>query len=322
MPIQSAISRIGAGKQTGKGSAAANPTFYHGLTDGAVLQVDVQQSIEERTSSTRVSPAVNRTGVMAGAEFSCRSHAASTGLWLLNGLGSVSTTGTNPYTHTFTVGSDTNYLTVFGSLASNLYSVRDYKIGELGFAWQGNEPLEMSINGMGTVLGFPGTITPTTDDSTAAYFRPAGGTFTLDVDSATPVAANIAGGEITVNNNLSEIMLSGTITPADVMVGRTEVECSFDLIPDVMDDWRTIVTGTSGGTTASASPIYGSFSCAFTDGTNTLTLAASRVAFTCEFPSSDPSGGAVTITLAGLCVQPAAGGTPITATLVNSTVSY
>lgn len=322
MPLQAAIAQVGAGKQTAKGSAAANPTYLHGITDGQVITVDVQQDLEDRTTTNRVSPAVNRTGVLAGIDFTGRVHAASAGLWLFGSLGSVSTTGSTTFTHTITSAADLPYLTCFGQLDSNRYSVQDVKVSDLALSWNQNEPVEMSVQGMGTVIGFPASLTPTTNDTFATYMRPAGGTFQLDVDSATPVTAKIQAGELSIANNLSEILLSGSVVPDDVMVGRQEVECSFDLVPNDLTDWRTIVTGTSGGTTASAVPIYGSFSCQFTDGTNTLTIAASRVAFTMDFPSADPAGGAVTVSMAGLCVQPAAGGTPCTVTLVNGTASY
>lgn len=321
MAVQSALSKIGAGKQSGKGSAGTL-TYAHGLSDGAVMTVDVQQALEDRTSGSRVAPAVNRTAIMSGVEFTSRAHAASSGLWLYAALGSISTTGSGTYTHVMTVGSDTPYLTTFGSLAANYYSVQDVKVGDLSLSWDGNEPLSMGVTGMGTVLGFPGSFSPTTDDSHATYMRPVGGTFQIDVDSSTPATANVVSGEVSIANSLSEVLLSGTITPNDIVLGRTEVECSFDIIPDNLNDWRSIVTGGPSGTSESGTPVYGSFSCQFTDGTNTLTVASSRVAFTVDFPASDPAGGPVTLSLAGLCVQPAAGGTPVTVTLVNSTASY
>lgn len=322
MTVQSALSKIGVGKQSAKGSAVANPTFAHGVTSGAVLTVDVQQSLEDHTSGTRVSPAVNRTGVIAGIDFSSRVHAASGGLWILGALGTDNVTGTTPKSHACTVASALPYLTTFGELDGVYYSVQDVKIGDLAIKWQGNEPVEMSASGMGTLLTYPGTFTIGTDDTLAAYMRPAGGTFALDVDSGTPATAKVTGGEITISTPLTEIMLSGTITPDDIVEGKTEVECTFDIVPANLLEWRTIVTGSAAGTTAGPTTVYGSFSVVFTDGTYTLTLASSRVAFTVDFPDSDPGGGAVTLTLAGLCVQPAAGGTPITATMQNLVAAY
>lgn len=324
MALQAAFAKVGVAKQTAKGSVAAAPTFAHGVTDGAVLNVDVQQSLDDLTGGSRAGVAVNRTGVMSGIEFSTRSYAASVGLWLFGALGAKAVTGTSPYTHVFTPStSDLPYLTGFGTLDANIYSVQDYKVDEMKVSFDGPGPIGISVSGMGTLLGFPATFVPTTDDTTATPMRAVGGTFSVDVDGAsgTAATARITAGEVTISNNLDPIMLASAITPDDNFGGRLEVGCSFDIIPDDLALWRTIVTGTSAGTTASTNTVYGTFSLQFTDGTNTLTLASTKVAFVCDFPSADPAGGAVTLSLEGIAVQPN-GGQIITATLVNTTASY
>ena len=322
MPIQSALALVGGAKQSAKGSAAADPTYQHGITDGQVMTVEVSQDLEARTSGTRLAPGVNRTGVMPGIDFTCRGHVSSLGLWLFGALGSVATTGTSPnYTHAITTGADLPYLTAFGSLDSNLYSVEDVKVDSLEISFSENEAVEIAVSGMGTTIAFPASITATTDDSVAAYLRPARGTFQVDIDGTTLAAAKVTAGSVSINNNLAPIMLSGTITPGDVFPGQQSIEVSLDVTPDNLNDWRTILTGSAAGSTVSPAPIYGSFSIQFTDGTKTLTLAATRVAFTTEFPSADAGGGPVTLSLAGLVVLPASGA-PLTATLTNGIASY
>lgn len=318
-PIQSAIAQVGVAKQSGKGSVAASPTYAHGVTGGSVMTVEIAQELEERTSGVRMSPAVNRTGVMPGIDFTGRAHPRSVGLWLYGALGSISTAGS--YTHTITVGDDLPYLTTFGKLGSNIYSVRDLKVDALGFSFENANPVEMSVSGMGTVVGYPGAFNVVTDDSLASYFTAASGTFKLDTDSSTPVTASITSGEINIANALETIMLSGSISPDDVFPGRHETEVSFDVVVANLDDWRILTTGTNSGSSASAAPIYGSFEIAFTSGTDILKLEAAKCAFTTEFPEANPGGGPVTLSLAGLVVQTAAGA-GLTATVTNSVVSY
>ena len=320
-PIQSAIAQIGVAKQSGKGSIAASPTYAQGLTGGAVITVEVAQELEERTSGVRMSNAVNRTGVMPGVDMTGRAHPRGIGLWLFGALGSVSTTGAGPYTHVFTTGSDLPYLSAFGKLGSNIYSVRDVKVDELGFSFEAANPVEMTATGMGTVVGYPGAFSPVTDDTAATYFTAASGTFKLDVDSASPVTASITSGEVNITNALETIMLSGSISPDDVFPGRQEAEVSFDIVVGNLNDWRTILTGTSSGSTAEDEPVYGSFEVTFTNGSNSLKLEAAKCAFTTEFPEANPSGGPVTLTLAGLVVQ-AANGVGLKATLVNTVATY
>lgn len=324
MGVQSALAKAGIAKQTARGTAATSATFGHGLTDGAILQVEVDQSIEEHTSGTRASGDVNRVAVNAGVELSARVHAKTVGLYAYAALGSVATTGAGPYTHACTIGDDLPYLTAFGKLANNFYSVQDVKIDELGFAWTGNEPLEMSVTGMGTALEVLGSdFTITSDETNAPYFTPVGGTFSIDVDGAsgTAATAKINSGEVTIANNAEAIMVSGVITPDDVVVGRQEIEVSFEITPDNLNIWRTIVTGSASGTEASGTPVYGSFSCQFVSGSDTLTISANRVAFTCDFPDADPAGGTITLALAGLVVS-ANGASPLTVSVSNSQASY
>lgn len=323
MPIQSALALVGAAKQTAKGSPGASPTFSHGITDGSVMTVEVQQELESRTSGTRFAPAVNRTGIMPGMEFTCRAHAASAGLWLYGALGAVATTGSAPnFSHAITLGSDLPYLTAFGKLESSIYVVEDLKVDTLELSWSENDPVEMAVSGMGCDIDLAGTFTPGTSDEFATYMRPAGGTFQIDIDGSTLAAAQVTAGSVSIANNLTPVMLSGRLTPGDVFPGQQAIEVSLDVTPDNLADWRTILTGTSNGTTVSAAPIYGSFSVQFTDGTKTLTLAAGRVAFTTEFPAANADGGPITLSLAGLVVLGATGGTAFTATLTNGVASY
>lgn len=324
MAVQSALATVGVAKQTAKGSAAANATFAHGLTDGTVLSVEVDQSIEERTSAKRASSAVNRIAVMPATEFTCRAHPRTIGLYAFAALGGIATTGAGPYTHIVSLGDDLPYITMFGTMAGNFYKVADVKVDELTFSWDANEPVEVGVTGMGTVLSvLASTYTATTDESAATYFRPVGGTFTVDVDGAgsNPATAKINTGEVSITNNTEQIMVSGTITPDDVVIGRQEVEVSFDITPDNLNIWRTIVTGTPTGVSAGNNVLYGSFSCQFVDGTDTLTIAGARVAFTCDFPDVDPAGGTVILSLAGLAVSDGTT-SPITITIVNSQATY
>lgn len=322
MAIQSALAQVGIAKQSAKGTAASNPTFAHGLTSGTILTVEVAQELEEHTSGNRISDRVNRTGVMPGVDFSCRAHSKTLGLYLYGALGAVATTGaSSPYTHTFTTADDLPYLTAFGKMGSNIYGVQDLKIDELTLSFEEAQPVEIAISGMGTVADYAASFSAGTDDTASSYFYAASGTFKLDVDSDTPVTAAIRNGEISIANALEGIMLSGSISPSDIFPGRQEIECSFEIVPENLNDWRTIATGSSSGETASATPVYGSFEIAFTNGTDTLTLTATKVAFVCDFPDADPAGGAVSLSLEGLVVKPSAG-SALSVALVNGQASY
>lgn len=321
MPVQAALATVGIAKQTAKGTIATNPTFGHGVTGGQMVSMQIDQALEERTSSARFAPNANRTGATPGFSFGTRLFSASAGLYLFGASGTKTVTGTSPYTHTITLGDDLPYLTIFGKLESTIWAVQDAKISDVELSWSENDPLEMQVSGMGTAIAWAPTFAATTDESRLAYMLPVGGTFQLSTTSATPAAARITAGSIKISNKLDAIFKSGTITPDDLWTGQQEVSVSLTVIPDDTLLWRSIVTGTTSGTSVNTTPPFGSFSVSFANGSDTLTVAATRVAFMTDFPEAKPSGGAIELQLEGLVTLPSSG-SPLTVTLVNTTASY
>ena len=323
MALQSAIAVLGVAKQSAKGTPADDPSYQFGISDGGVFKADLSQDLADITSATRAAPNVDRTEFVPGIDYTQRVHVGSVGLLLYLALGGKSVTGAGPYTHVFTGANSLPYCTWFGDQNGVKVSVEDSRIDEIGLSWDENNPLELSVSGIGCDLSFPATITPDADESRTAYLAPAGGTFKLDLEGTTPATAKVKAGEITVKNGLESVPLSGSITPGDVHPGRREVEVSFTIVPDSdLNDWRHIVTGAVDGDDVSAVPLFGSFEITFSDGTNSLELEALRVAFTTEWPDADPGGGAIELELSGLAVLPLTSGTDFTATLINSVATY
>jgi hypothetical protein len=330
MSVLANLDQAGVAIQTAKGTPNANPVFGHGVRGGAIVDVTMDQTLEDRTSSRRVSPGANRNAVVPVANFTCRAHPRSIGAYLYAVLGGKGVTGAGPYTHTFTYADLLPYLSIFGKTTSpsQISRVSDLKISELTISWNENQPVEVSINGMGCVLLMDGTMTPTNDETATAlanYFIPAGGTFQASAITGTPAAAKITGGSISFKTGVNPKTISGTITPDDIDEGNLEVEVSLTLVPDNDADWQAIVTGATGGTAISASTQYGSANITFVEnngGTGSLNFNALRIPFSPSGLEANPAGGGMTLAIAGTAVQPVAGGTPITVTLINSQVSY
>lgn len=324
MGIQKRLARVGLAKQTAKGAAAASPTYGFGLLDGQVLTVEIDQENEEVTSDKRTSPGANRLKVIPGSEFSTRAYPKVLGLLLYGSLGSISTSGTNPYTHVISPGDDLPYLTLFGRQGAEYPKVPDNKISKLTIGWEEAGPLEVGVETIGTDLtlgGAPWTATNDEKDS-GGKFRAAGGTFKLDASSAVPVTAKVKSGDLEIANDIEAIILSDSVKPNDVFPSIIEIMMGLTIVPDDFTEWKKIVTGTGTGTAITDVPIYGSYEVKFILDANTdLILAATRVGFTADFPEADPAGGPVEQELTGGAFDPAAGAT-FTATLKNSVVSY
>lgn len=325
--INSALALVGAAKQTAKGSPAAAPAYGHGVAGGQIMTLEIEQEADDVTAGARVTANVNRTSATAGADWEGRVYPRSVGLWLYSIFGNVVTTGAGPFSHAFTAGDDVPYLTTFGRLGGEYYTVQDFKVDEAEFSWDGTEPVEFSLSGMGTIPGFLGGTawTAVTNDSRSRYLVPVGGTFELSAAGAVPAPARIRAGSVSIANNLETILLSGSVVPDDVHVGRQEYEVSLTVVPENMNLWRETVTGSAAGTAVDECPVFGSFSVTFVDPCDpaavSLTFEGLKVAFLADFPEASPDGAPVELELTGLPILPATGAA-LTATLQNSVASY
>jgi len=326
MPVQKITGIIGVAKQASKGTIAANPTFAHGLYGGSPFSVDAQQDMLDVTASKRVSYNVFRKAVVNGSDFKAPAYLKSIGLWLMGALGTDTATGAGPYTHTYSTG-DLPYLSVLTKgLDTTIEGVRDCKVDQFGLSWKNSEPLEVSAKLLGTVMSYPATFTPTTDETGSdSFLVPVGGTFQYDLDGSTLATARVVSGELTINNNVSSIDPSAAVEADDVYEARQDHGVKLTIVPDSLADFRNAVTGTPAGTAAALVPTLGSFSLVFKEnnaGAGTLTVTAAKCAFMCVFPDADPKGGAIQVELVGIPVMPSGGTAPVVYVLSNTQASY
>lgn len=323
MSKQRALARVGIAKQTAKGTPNANATFAFGVRSGAVVTTAITQDREDLTVVDQlVAPHANREGVLPGAGWTTRVFPESAPLLVFGALGAITTAGVGPFTHTIVPATALPYLTVFGELAGEIARIDDAKVDELTISWAGLSPPEVEAKLLGTAINFGSTFgTVGANEARAQYLTPAGGTYKLDVASATPVTARITDGSVKIGNGLVPELLSDDVLPDDVFEGTKVLDVSLKLMPADFTDWRKAVTGAAAGTSVSKVPVYGSFEFEFVSGTDKLKFAATRVAFAVEFPDADPSGGPVEVTAEGQIVLPASGAA-LTVTAINDTASY
>lgn len=325
MPIQKITAISGIAKQSAKGSLANNPTFAHGLSGGAPISVEPSQSPLEVTSGKRASYNMVRENVVSGASIEAPAYMKSLGLYLLAALGSDTVTGSGPYLHTYSTG-DLPYLSVFSKgIDTTIQAIRDCKVDELTLKWEGAKPLELSVKVAGTVFSYPTTFSAGTDETgSESFLVPVGGSFEVDVLGSSLASARVVGGELTIKNNVSAIDPSASIEADDVFEGIQEHELKLTIIPDSLSDFRKVVTGSANGSAVSATAPTGSVSLNFKEnnGTGSLAVTGSKVAFMTSFPDADPKGGAVEIELAGVALMPSAGTAPLVYALTNTQASY
>lgn len=325
MPIQKVSALTGVAKQASAGTLAANPTFAHGLTGGSPVSVEPSQNAVEVTVGKRAAYNVYRDAVINGVEIQSLAYLKSLGLWLLGALGTDTVTGTGPYLHTYSTG-DLPYLSVFAKgIDSTIEGVRDNKVDELSLKWDGSKPVDLTVKTVGTVFSYPSTFTATTDETgSESFLTPLGGSFQIDVLGSTLATARVVGGEITIKNNVAPIEPSANVEAQDVYEGIQEHSLKLTIIPDNLAEFRKTVTGNASGTAVATVAPTGSVSLQFKEnnGTGTLTVTGSKIAFMTSFPDADPKGGAVQIELVGMAVMPVGGTAPLVFALSNQQASY
>jgi hypothetical protein len=157
---------------------------------------------------------------------------------------------------------------------------------------------------------------------TGQFIAPGGGTFKYDSDSATPIAASIESGSIKIANALTPLILPGSLVSSDMLVEAQTITWSLEVLTTNMDDWRTLITGSSGGTSVANTDVFGSGEVKFVDGTNSVTLLGSRIGWKATPLSVDPGNKVARIRLDGQEFLSTAGANTFTATVVNTTASY
>lgn len=317
-------------KQSAKGTPASTATFAHGLTGGKPVSVERErESLGYGTAlATELGDVITQDTPVVAVE--SLAHVKGIGIWLLGALGSVTTTGTGPYQHTFQVAASKPYLTVWGSRLSGSEKQRasDVRLAELSFEWDGPGPLKVSASGYGcdaTLTGAnPGT--PTVDETTSAsVLLGQGGTFKVDVGSTTPVTAAIRSGSIRLSGLAEPVRAAGSVLPVDVLPKTCECEVSLTLLADDLSWWRKALTGSGSGSTLVAAPgsILGAFEVTFAEhlGAGTMKLEAKGVAFACDVPDVDPGAGPFEVELSGRVYGETATDY-LKATLTNQQASY
>lgn len=334
MPVNTGVARFGLAKQSIKGTAIANPAFAMGMRGGEPFDVNIDSSVEERTTGTNFRMPVGsyRKGSFTAHKFRTRCYAGSTGLFLYGALGAISTSGAGPYTHTITPGAVPPWLTTWSELdnggSAAIYKSTDTMIDELTLSWSGNEPPEFDVSMLGITPTFTGnTFVPTTNETNnlpgaGQYIAPGGGTFKYDIDSATAVAASIESGSVKIANTLTPLMLPGTLAPSDMLVEAQAITWSLEVLIANLDDWRALITGSAGGTTVSTADIFGSAEVKFVDGSNNFTLGGTRIGWKATPLSVDPGNKAARMRFDGQEFLSSVGANTFTATVINTTTSY
>lgn len=332
MTINTSIGLIGVAKQADKATAAASPTFVHGLTGGQPFKLDRSVENDDVSCGVRAGTDSHVESIIPGLDFDTYGYSDVLPLYYTGAMGNIVSTPvagkSGLYQHVVTLGDLLPYLTFWGRIGNEFTSVSGCKIDQLEMEFEGNSPLEFGVTVIGMLAalgleGFPGEVDPSCFDG---YYVPTGGTFKIDTAGGSPVAAPVTRGSLTLANNCSSDPLAGSVTPGDVAEGKLTSSGSVTVKPDDMAMYRKMVTGSAVGTTPSGLMVYGSFEWTFTHSKNpdhTMKVEAVRVPFAADYPEVAPDGGAAEIEFSFDDIGVASrNGSPVTLTFVNGVESY
>lgn len=317
---------IGYGKQASEGSALSAPKFETPMGGGFVgPQRSTQPLPWTNESQDSVGDYVERIGGVVEATLPVLPVSAGALLEMI--LGSRSSSGAGPYTHTITPSDTLPFGTFFyAQPGANYWTVSDVKLGSWQLNWTPGTPLEAAISGVGKTFTRSGSkwSAATLDEAVDPFFTMIGATMKFDPADDTPATVrNIASGSISVNRNLDPIQ-TDAITYGYLAEQKRDIEVSLnDVVFENNDLINTVFTGSTSGTTPGGAVVYGS--CEFTflgsdqavAATRSLKLTVPHVLWTIDqVPSANPDGSTLRYTVTGRASQPTSGAT-ITAVLIN-----
>jgi hypothetical protein len=323
VPIQNRISLVGFAKQTAKASEAANPAYQIGVNSGQIATLDITEEDFPTTWTSRLLEGHDRISAAPGAAFEGLAMPKSIGLLLMLALGADSVTGAaDPYTHEFTPAVTLPYGTFFARKDTEYFKVGDARVSELELAWELTGALKVTVTVMGCTYTFNGTTayTPAASERPVdGVLKGTGGTFTVHGQTLT-----VKSGSIKISQSVEPVFGSNAVLPADVFPGLTTVDTSLTLIPANLQEFRRVVTGTTGGSSVAAVPFYGAASLGFGvpgNANRTLTIDIINQKSMVAFPDTNAQGGPTELVVEGSVSNPTSGDA-FTFTLLNDVATY
>jgi hypothetical protein len=306
--VQNRITLAGFAKQTAKESEATNPDYQVGINSGQVATLDIAEEDFPTTWTSRLLEGHDRISATPGASFETLAMPKSIGTLLMLALGSDTVTGSaDPWTHEFTPNNTLPYGTFFGRKDAEYYKIGDARVNELELSWELTGALKVKVTVMGCTYTFlSSAYTPVASERPVdGVLKGAGGTFTVHGESLI-----VKSGSIKIAQGLEPVFGSDAVLPKDVFPGLTTVDVSLTVVPENLQEFRRIVTGTTAGTSVATVPLYSTAVASFGvpgDADKSLTFTANRMRSMIAFPDTNAQGGPVELAVEGSISSPTSG---------------
>jgi hypothetical protein len=309
---------IAAAKQTTKGTpvviSGTGPIgVKNNLTGGSLQPTRSVANLSETDSSRDRGVAYVQTDGVSGTP-SLYARDASIPMYLRACLGSIASSGASNFTHTITPSNTLPYMTFFRDVNDVLWEqFADCFVSSLTFSAEAGAPLTCAVGvvGLGStrLTAAPDTVVLAPDSSTAYTFNDA--TVTLGGSGTTLIRSF----ELEINNNVSP-QQTDDVAPMDVAAGIREINLSFDLIFNSLNEYNSFHYGSTSGTALSPNIYTTSATFSFDHGVNnSIAFNLPSIAYE-EFPvENNPGGDPIVVSVRAVGLR---SGSPIvTATVKN-----
>lgn len=307
--------------QSAKGTPATSPKYKAAFTGSPSFNPVQDLNRPDTTAQSReVAEAyLRRWTLEPSGELLCGPlMLAALAYWA---LGTVSTTGSGPYTHVVkpnTAGT-LPYATLWIQKPnSEVERYVDCLCSSLTVSGSADDPVTASFESV-AVDWLHQVTTPPSDPATAdaTYFRWVEALNRVKV--ATVANACITEASLTIENAL-EPVFGQAMTPCDIVAGTRTVSGSFGEPYETVAQQRrrTVLTGTTSGTTLTTSVQTTSFDVGFLRSASLTWDANVQSAIITEYPLNPDSGGGPTVVPAAWEAQPVATHDEVIVTAINS----
>lgn len=326
---------VAFGKQTAVGVPNTSPAWTVPITGGGIGIVREDDVIPV---TALVSGRMGRYVQRARLEGSVRmlAHPKLLGFLLKHAMGAISTTGTGPYTHTFTMAEEypSPGFTFYSLVGDDWLQAYDCFITSLSIRGEsgGNVEVEVALGAKAAAVGVPA---PTyTVTNVEPRFKFLGSTIKVDADSGSPQAVdNVEAFEVTIARD-PDIRYGASLMPRVVAPDRlvdASATIAYDSDEQGWDFYRVAISGSTATPAAASQDMReGSFEITFgvhpssanemlrvASGTGATGAGMRNWSYSVTRPEADPAGGAITMDVAGPLLTDGSGTTELTVQLTN-----
>lgn len=309
---------VGWALQGSKGSPAPDPDYVIDGLSGGLPEPAQHVGEVEPAAPLNVTQRLRKGAVYWVAQLTLPTFPLSLGPLVKALLPQESVSGSGPYDHVFVPDENEVWLSIFTRRPGGLYErFSDGLVESITFDCASGQPVSSVVVTQGLVpevLGSAYTPGTTQSVTSGAWVHYLGGTLLLDVDATpatTDLSATIEAATVRINRPLALVSTADSHVPQGFRRGPYSLDLSFRLTWQDYGAYRASYFGSTSGSSASASIVYGSIDLTFlgyvSGGTRHLRLQVPRAALLVRGAPQPEPRGSLDLLIEGKAVRPNSG---------------